>query len=169
MKTTVNGKEHTIEFKSITKQDIHELEEVKKLFLEYAQSLEIDLSFQDFDAEFMALPGKYGPPDGVLLVAIVDGQAAGCIALRKIGEDISEMKRLYVRDAYRGFRIGKSLIAMIIEKASELNYEYMRLDTLSTMTKAQELYRSVGFYHIEPYVFNPIEGAIFMELKLGKV
>ncbi|MED4582379.1 GNAT family N-acetyltransferase [Brevibacillus choshinensis] len=169
MKTTVNGKEHTIEFKCITEQDKIELKEVKKLFLEYAHSLDIDLSFQDFDAEFKALPGKYGPPDGVLLVAVVDGQAAGCIALRKIGEGICEMKRLYVRDAYRGFRIGKSLITMIIKKASELKYEYMRLDTLSTMTKAQEIYHSVGFYEIEPYVFNPIEGARFMELKIERV
>ncbi|MDF2679640.1 MAG: acetyltransferase [Brevibacillus sp.] len=169
MKTVVNGREYTIEMKSITGQDIDGLEEVKQLFLEYAQSLEIDLSFQDFETECMALPGKYGAPDGALLVAIVDGRTAGCIALRKITEGICEMKRLYVRDPYRGFRIGKSLIATIIETATELGYEYMRLDTLSTMTKAQELYGSVGFYDIEPYVYNPIAGARFMELRLKKV
>ncbi|MGG1660024.1 GNAT family N-acetyltransferase [Brevibacillus sp. NRS-1366] len=168
MKTIGNNKGNRMEFKAITGQDIHEIETVKQLFLEYTQSLELDLAFQDFETEFNTLPGKYAAPDGVLLVAFIDGQAAGCIALRKIAEGICEMKRLYVRDAYRGFRVGKRLIEMIIEKASQLPYDYMRLDTLPAMIKAQDLYRSFGFYEIEPYVFNPIEGAKFMELKLRK-
>lgn len=169
MKATVNRKEYLIEFKFITGQDLKELEQVKKLFLEYRQSLEIDLGFQDFEEELKSLPGKYTAPDGALLVAYVDGQAAGCIALRKIDEGICEMKRLYVQDAYRGIRIGISLIEIIIEKAMHLHYDYMRLDTLPTMTKAQELYRSFGFYEIEPYVFNPIEGTRFMEIALKKM
>ncbi|MFS0555123.1 GNAT family N-acetyltransferase [Brevibacillus sp. 179-C9.3 HS] len=168
MQTTGNGKEHLIEFKLITGQDIHELEIVKQLFTEYAQSLEVDLDFQDFDTECMTLPGKYGSPAGALVVAFVDGQAAGCIALRKIAGGICEMKRLYVRDAYRGYKIGVSLIQTIIQKASQLHYDYMRLDTLPSMTRAQDLYHSFGFYDIDPYVFNPVEGTKFMELKIRK-
>lgn len=164
MKSRVEGKGYSIEFKHVTGQD--KIEEVKQLFLEYAQSLKIDLAFQNFETELKTLPGKYGPPDGVLLLALIDDKAAGCIALRKISEDICEMKRLYVRDGYRGFGIGRRLVNMIIEEASRLNYHYIRLDTLPTMKEAQALYISLGFYDIGPYVYNPIKGARFMELKL---
>ena len=164
MKTIVNNKEYIIEYKYITGQGM--IEEVKQLFLEYVKSLKVDLAFQDFETEFKTLPGKYGPPHGVLILALVDDNAAGCIALRKISEDTCEMKRLYVRDDYRGLGIGKGLINMILEEASRLNYNYIRLDTLPTMKKAQELYISLGFYDIEPYVYNPIKGTRFMELKL---
>jgi len=157
-------REPIIGFESITGQ--YMLEEVKQLFLEYAQSLDIDLCFQNFDSELETLPGKYGPPDGALLLALVDGMPAGCVALRKIDEKICEMKRLYVRDKYRGLGIGKQLISKIIEKARELNYRFIRLDTLVTMKKALELYKAFGFYDIEPYVYNPYEGARYMELKL---
>ncbi|MDR7314593.1 GNAT family N-acetyltransferase [Brevibacillus nitrificans] len=168
MATIADGKEYRLEVREVSGLDEEDLDQVKQLFMEYTHSLDIDLSFQDFEAEYKALPGKYGPPDGVLLLASVDGQAAGCIALRKIGEGICEMKRLYVRDAFRGLRIGKILIQAILEKASQLHYDVMRLDTLPTMVKAQALYHSFGFYHIEPYVFNPIEGAVFMEVKLNE-
>lgn len=142
------------------------LGEVRQLFIEYAQSLDIDLAFQNFETELKTLPGKYEPPEGALILASVNGKGAGCIALRKISDDICEMKRLYVRDAYRGLGIGKRLIDMIIDEARKLNYAYMRLDTLETMKKAQSLYLSLGFYDIEPYVFNPIAGTRFMELKI---
>lgn len=164
MNPVVDNKDYNIEFKHITGQDM--LEEVKQLFLEYAQSLKVDLGFQDFATELKSLPGKYGPPDGVLMLALVDGKAAGCIALRKIYEQTCEMKRLYVRDDYKGLGIGKRLITMVIEEASRFNYHYIRLDTLPTMKKAQDLYLSLGFYDIEPYVYNPIKGTRFMELKL---
>lgn len=157
-------KRGNIEFKHVTKECM--LEEVKNLFLDYAGSLSVDLDFQDFTTELNTLPGKYAPPDGAIILALVNEKIAGCVALRNIDEGICEMKRLYVRDAYRGLRIGKSLIETIIKVAMNLNYDYMRLDTLSTMTKAQSLYRSLGFYDIEPYVFNPIKDARFMELKL---
>lgn len=157
-------KNHIIEFQYITGEN--RIEEVKQLFLEYAQSLEIDLAFQNFETEFRTLPGKYGPPDGALILALVDGKSAGCIALRMISESICEMKRLYVRDEYRGLGIGKNLIMMIIEEAGKLHYRYIRLDTLPTMKKAQELYIALGFYDIEPYVYNPIEGTRFLELCL---
>jgi len=134
--------------------------------LEYAQSLNVDLCFQNFEEELNSLPGKYGPPDGVLILALIDDKAAVCVALRKISEDIREMKRLYVRDSYRGFGIGRKLVNTIIENAIKLNYKYMRLDTLPTMKEAQSLYTSMGFYDIEPYVYNPIEGARYMELRL---
>ena len=164
MEPTADNKEHIVEFKHITGQDM--IEEIKRLFLEYARSLKIDLAFQNFDAELNTLPGKYGPPDGALILALVDGKGAGCIALRKISEGICEMKRLYVRDDYRGLGIGKKLITMIIEETGKLGYSFMRLDTLPTMEKAQDLYMSFGFYDIEPYVYNPIKGTRFLELKL---
>ncbi|HOM42697.1 MAG TPA: GNAT family N-acetyltransferase [Bacillota bacterium] len=144
------------------------IEVIRKLFLEYARSLEIDLDFQDFETELNTLPGKYQPPDGALILALVEGKEAGCIALRKISKDICEMKRLYIREEYRGLGLGKKLVGMIIDEAVNKNYQYMRLDTLPTMKSAQSLYLSFGFYDIEPYVYNPIQGTRFMELKLKK-
>jgi len=157
---------HVIEFKHVTGQGM--LEEVKQLFLEYTRSLEVDLTFQDFKTEFETLPGKYAPPDGILILALVNGKGAGCIALRMISENIGEMKRLYVRDEYKSLGIGRSLVNMVIIEARELNYHYIRLDTLPTMKKAQGLYEAFGFYDIEPYVHNPIKGTRFMELNLIK-
>lgn len=164
MKSIVDDKEYTIEFRHITGQDM--LEEVRELFLEYAQSLTIDLSFQNFEEELKSLPGKYGPPDGLLVLALVDDKAVGCVALRKISETICEMKRLYVRKKFRGLGIGRRLINIVIENALKMDYQYIRLDTLPTMKKAQSLYTSLGFYDIDPYVYNPIEGTRYMELKL---
>ena len=154
------------EFLHVTEGEM--IEVIRKLFLEYARSLEIDLDFQDFETELNTLPGKYQPPDGALILALVEGREAGCIALRKISKDICEMKRLYVRDEYRGLGLGKKLVGMIIDEAVNKNYQYMRLDTLPTMKSAQSLYLSFGFYDIEPYVYNPIQGTRFMELKLRK-
>ena len=164
MKSIVGNKKHNIEFKRITGAEM--IEDVKQLFLEYAQSINIDLSFQNFEEEYEALPGKYGPPHGALILALVDGKAAGCVALHKLSENICEMKRLYVRAQYRGLGIGKKLVNIIIEYASKMNYQYIRLDTLPTMKKAQALYSSLGFYDIDPYVYNPIEGTRYMELQI---
>jgi ribosomal protein S18 acetylase RimI-like enzyme len=164
LKAIINDIEYTIEFKQATGQDM--IDKVASLFLEYSQSLNVDLSFQNFEDELNSLPGKYSPPDGNLILAFVNDKPVGCIALRRISEDTCEMKRLFVRDAYKGIGIGRSLITMIMDEASRLRYRYIRLDTLPTMKKAQDLYRSFGFYEIEPYVYNPIEGTIFMEFKL---
>lgn len=142
------------------------LDEIKALFLEYVESLGVDLSFQGFEQELQTLPGKYGPPHGALILAKVDGKAAGCVALRNISDDICEMKRLFVRQTYRRLGIGKKLVDMIIEEGRRLGYGYIRLDTLASMKRAVELYQSVGFYNIEPYIYNPLEGARYMELKL---
>lgn len=144
------------------------LEDVKDLFREYAQSLDIDLCFQNFEDELKTLPGKYRRPEGALIIALVDDKSAGCVALRKFQEGIGEMKRLYVRQGYRGLGIGKKLVSLIIEEASRLDYAYIRLDTLDSMKEAISLYQSFGFYDIEPYIFNPIKGARFMEMKIEK-
>jgi ribosomal protein S18 acetylase RimI-like enzyme len=164
MKTLMNNSEFDIEFTLIDGSDL--IEEIKQLFLEYAQSLKVDLSFQDFNTEIGALPGKYSPPEGALILALIGHKPAGCIALRKISDDVCEMKRLYVRDNYKGLGIGKKLINLILEEATRIGYRFIRLDTLPSMKKAQDLYQALGFYDIEPYVYNPIVGTRFMELRL---
>lgn len=161
---SIFNNEPEIEFQWVSGENL--LADVKELFTEYEQSLDIDLGFQDFAAELETLPGKYAPPDGALLLALLDGQAAGCIALRKASEDISEMKRLYVREAYQGYGLGRQLARMIIDEARSRGYSYIRLDTVPSMQVAQHLYLSLGFYDIEPYVYNPIAGARFMELRI---
>lgn len=143
-----------------------EIKKAKELFREYADNIEIDLRFQNFEEELENLPGKYAPPDGELLLAISHGDAAGCAGIRKIDEEICELKRLYVRNEFRGKKIGKKLLTEILKTAIRIGYKSMRLDTMPNMEKAQQLYRSFGFKEIEPYVFNPIAGAKYMELDL---
>ena len=138
----------------------------RELFREYASSLGFELSFQDFDKELAGLPGEYAPPYGCILLARVDGSIAGCVALRKIENDICEMKRLYVRSQFRGRKIGQKLAARIIEEAGRLGYKTMRLDTVPQMKEAVALYRSFGFTQIPPYRHNPIPGAMFFEMSL---
>lgn len=138
----------------------------RELFERYADSLDFALDFQDFEKELASLPGEYGPPAGCLLFAEKDGDLVGCAALRNIAESICEMKRLYISPERRGEGIGRSLATAIIEEARERGYERMRLDTVPSMKAAQALYVSLGFEPIEPYRYNPIEGASYMELKL---
>ena len=142
------------------------LQQIRKLFIEYATGLNFDLCFQDFKKELEGLPGEYEPPEGRLLLALYNGQVAGCIALRKLCEGICEMKRLYVKPEFRRRGIGRALAVAIIQEAKKLGYEYMRLDTAPSMKEAIALYRSLGFKDIPPYRYNPIEGAMFMELSL---
>lgn len=144
------------------------LQEVRKLFEEYATSLGISLDFQNFDEELLTLPGGYSPPGGRLLVAVWQGQVAGCVGLRNLGEGIYEMKRLYTRPKFRGFKIGRALAEAVIEQAREIGHTHMRSDTLPPMQMARSLYGSLGFQEIEPYRYNPIERAAFMELNLEK-
>lgn len=143
-----------------------DLELARKLFNEYATWTGIDLGFQDFELELAGLPGDYVPPRGALLLADSDREAAGCVALRPINEDFSEMKRLFVRDRFKGKGVGRRLAEQAIARAREIGYHAMRLDTLPTMTRAIELYRALGFREIAPYRFNPVEGTRYFELNL---
>jgi putative acetyltransferase len=144
-----------------------QIELARELFKEYETGLGISLCFQNFEKELAELPGDYAPPGGRLLLAYDDGEPAGCIALRKIGEVVCEMKRLFVRDQFRGKGIGRSLTEVIIHEARDIGYQRMRLDTLpGKMDKAIALYQSLGFKEIEPYYNNPVPGAKFMELEL---
>ena len=148
-------------------ESTEELEQVRELWREYSVWLEVDLCFQNFEQELAQLPGRYALPEGRLLLAFGDGRLAGCIALRKIGEGICEMKRLYVRPEFRGQGIGRQLTARLIEEARAIGYAKMRLDTLpSKMKEAEAVYRSIGFIEIEPYYHNPIAGAVYLELTL---
>ena len=146
---------------------IDDIENSRSLFKEYAAWLEIDLCFQNFEKELSELPGDYAPPGGRLLLASVNKTLAGCIALRKIGEGVCEMKRLFVRPEFRGQSLGRGLAQAIIRNAKQIGYKRMRLDTLPPkMNDAIGLYQSLGFKEIEPYYNNPVPGALFMELDL---
>jgi ribosomal protein S18 acetylase RimI-like enzyme len=144
-----------------------DLTSARQLLIEYADSLDFDLDFQGFDEELANLPGEYAPPKGCLLLAEYKKQLAGCVALRGLSEDICEMKRLYVRPEFQGLGIGRALAQFVIEQARTIGYTYMRLDTAPSMQAARALYLSLGFRQISPYRYNPIEGAIFMELELS--
>ena len=142
------------------------LEFARALFKEYAASLGFDLDFQNFKEELANLPGDYAPPGGRLLIALWREQLSGCVALRNLKDRICEMKRLYVRPQFRGKGIGKALAEAIIEKAREIGYFRMCLDTISSMDRARALYLSLGFKEITPYRYNPVKWATFMELAL---
>lgn len=139
---------------------------IRGLIEEYMASMALDLCFQGIDEELKTLPGKYSEPDGALLVAKAGGALCGCVALKKIGDGICEMKRLFVRDAYKGRGVGKKLALMIIEEARAKGYRLMRLDTLKSMRPALSLYGSLGFRETGAYVYNPLEGAVYLEKTL---
>jgi len=137
---------------------------------EYAESLGVDLCFQGFEAELASLPGEYEPPGGGLLLAWVDGELAGCGAFRPLADadyaNACEMKRLYVRRAFRRFGLGRQIAEALLARAREAGYSAMLLDTLDVMETARELYASLGFHDIPPYYFNPIPGAHYFKADL---
>ena len=143
-----------------------DLGEVKTLFGEYATWVAVDLSFQDFARELAELPGDYTAPDGVLLLARVDGAAAGCVAAHRWADGVCEMKRLFVRDRFRGSGCGRVLVERVVDWARQAGYARIRLDTLPVMDQAQRLYDRIGFREIAPYRPNPVAGTKYLELVL---
>src|SRR5436305_2805175 len=141
---------------------------VEALFREYVSSLAEDISFQNVDEELGTLPGKYTRPGGVVLIARADAQAAGAVAYRMVEPGVCEMKRLYVRPAFRGFGLGRELANELIEDARARGYRTMLLDTLASMSSARALYRDLGFVPVAPYYDNPLPGVMYMALELGE-
>lgn len=144
-----------------------EIAAARSIFREYEACLGLDLCFQGFEEELKNLPGKYAPPSGRLYLARANEHVAGCIALRPLEADVCEMKRLFVREEFRGLKIGQRLVERLIDDAKKFGYKAMRLDTFPPrMGKAVRLYESYGFREIAPYYDNPNDGVLFMELVL---
>jgi putative acetyltransferase len=143
----------------------------REIFREYAHSLDVDLCFQNFDAELASLPGEYAPRGGHLLLAFVDSALAGCGALRPMAEadyaNACEMKRLYVRPAFRRFGLGRVIAQALLDEAQQAGYSEVLLDTLDDMEAARGLYATLGFEEIPPYYYNPIPGAHYLKATLG--
>ena len=154
----------TIQIRPVNNQN--DIESIRTLFKEYEKAIGVDLCFQGFAEELADLPGRYSSPEGALLLAFVDSQLAGCVALRWFDYNTCEMKRLYVRPEFRGLGLGRKLAVKVIEEATQIGYTRMRLDTLPSMTEAIAMYKTLGFMEIEPYRYNPVKGAIYMEREL---
>lgn len=151
-------------------QSAAELAQAKALMRAYAASLKVDLGFQNFESELADLPGDYAPPLGALVIATVNGVAAGCCALRAIQDvdypNACEMKRLYVSPAFRGFGLGRMLVDRIMATGRAVGYSHMLLDTLDEMETARALYRDAGFEEVDAYYFNPLPGTRYLAAKL---
>ncbi len=143
-----------------------EVDTARVLFREYQQSIGVDLCFQGFERELAELPGAYAPPLGKLLLAMEAEGPAACGALRPIAPGVAELKRMWVRPAFRGRRLGRAIAEALLATARERGYRAVRLDTLGSMVEAQALYRSLGFREIPAYYPNPMPGVIYMELAL---
>lgn len=154
----------------ITPASRQELDAIRAIFQEYADSLGVDLCFQQFDEELASLPGEYAPPRGALFLASVDGEIAGCCALRPLDTadypNAAEMKRLYVRKPFRNFGLGRQLAEATLDAAREAGYASVLLDTLDEMETARALYEELGFQEVPPYYHNPIPGAHYLRATL---
>ncbi len=139
---------------------------VRGLMREYGASLDVDLSYQNFEDELRSLPGDYAPPRGTLLLALAGGEAAGCVAIRPLAENFCEMKRLYVRPEWRSTGLGKRLVEAALEDARRAGHRFVRLDTLPSMIAARKLYASLGFLSIAPYYKSAVPGTAFLQLEL---
>ncbi len=144
-----------------------QLAAIRDLFREYARSLGVDLGFQGFEAELAGLPGKYGAPEGALLLALEGQTACGCVALRPLAPGVCEMKRLYVRPGFRGRGLGSALAETILQEGAARGYAVMRLDTLSGLTEAIRLYERLGFRRTGAYYDNPLPGVSYWEIDLN--
>lgn len=155
----------------ITASSPAELQAAREIFEEYARALEVDLCFQHFDEELASLPGEYAEPRGALLLALVDGALAGCCALRPLDTadypNAGEMKRLYVRKAFRGFGLGRQLAESTLDAARRAGYACVLLDTLDDMEAARALYEDLGFEDIPPYYHNPVAGAHYLKVDIS--
>ena len=158
------------EIRLVIAADAHLLDQTREIFRDYAASLNIDLCFQNFDAELRELPGDYAAPQGHLLLAFVGDALAGCGAFRGIGDvdyaNACEMKRLFVRSEFRSLGLGRLLAQALFDEAKRSGYSVMLLDTLDDMEAARSLYASLGFTEIPPYYFNPIAGAHYLKAEL---
>jgi len=161
----------TPDIQLLTPTTTEELDAAREIIREYAESMGFDLCFQNFEGEMASLPGDYAAPAGALLLAWVDGALAGCGAFRPLPDvdyaNACEMKRLYVRKAFRRFGLGRQLAQALIDGATQAGYSAMLLDTLDDMEAARELYTSLGFEEVPPYYFNPIAGAHYLKVDLG--
>ncbi len=149
---------------AVTEEDYRE---ARALLREYEAEIEVDLCFQGFQEELETLERVYGPPGGILFLLRQEDRTAGCVALKDLGGGVCEMKRLFLRPGFRGEGLGRRCAERIVQAAREMGYRAMRLDTLPAMRAAIALYRSMGFTEIPRYTENPLEGALFMELRLG--
>ena len=140
--------------------------QARTLFEEYQAALGVDLGFQDFDNELATLPGQYAAPGGRLLLASAENLVAGCVALRPLSGDACEMKRLFVRPAFRASGVGRMLAERVIAEARSIGYRRMCLDTLPSMGRAQQLYEALGFREVAPYRYNPVAGTKYLSLDL---
>lgn len=148
------------------KYTIEELEEVRNIFIEYSEFLQVDLCFQNFEKELQTLHQVYSPPKGCIILAKQNGITVGCIALKPIDEGVCEMKRLYVRPEARSEGLGRRLVEELISFARKSSYTSMKLDTVSKLKEAISLYRSFGFVETSPYVYNPLSDVLYFELQL---
>jgi len=165
------SEENRTEIVTVGAGELAGLAAVRELFREYAAGLGVDLCFQGFEAELAALPGDYAEPGGTLLLALVDGAPAGCGAMRPLADvdypNACEMKRLYVRRAFRGFGLGRALAQALLDQATRAGYSTLLLDTLDDMESARGLYGTLGFVEVPPYYYNPIPGAHYLKVDLG--
>ena len=154
----------TIEIEKISSEQ--DLEDVKQLFREYVEFLQVNLDFQDFENELAKLPAKYAEPEGSIFLAKVNGQPAGCIALWKLEDGVCEMKRLFVKSEFQGLGLGKMLANRLMEEAKNKGYLTMKLDTLKRLESANYLYASLGFGETQAYNFNPEPDIVYFEKAL---
>jgi len=155
----------------ISPESADEWQAAREVLLDYQASLPVDLGFQGFEAELVGLPGAYAPPHGRFLLALVDGTVAGSGAFRPLPDadypNACEMKRLFVRPAFRRFGLGRVLAQALLDRATEAGYSTMLLDTLDDMEAARGLYESLGFAEVPPFYFNPLPGAHYLKADLG--